>query len=96
LGITNVDVTVIGCFQCLTEVPKISCEQMETNKRAVFDGFDETKKKKKRRLEQDLCFLEALADTLLNKAESSHSVKYVTEAKSLCRTGKQKTKNKNC
>jgi hypothetical protein len=39
------------------------------------------KKKKKRRLEQDLCFLEASADTLLNKAESSHSVKYVTEAK---------------
>ena len=53
--------------------------------------------KRRNRLEQDISSLEASADVLLNTAETSHSIKYVTEANSLRRTVKQKAVDlKNC
>ena len=40
-------------------------------------------KKKNARLQQDISWLEASADTLLTKAETKHAIKYVTEANGL-------------
>ena len=55
----------------------------------MSDQIEELKKKKAR-LQQDMRSLEASADTLLIKAETKHTIKYVTEANSLCHTVKEK------
>ena len=56
----------------------------------MTDEIEELKKKKARQ-QQDISTLDASADTLLTKAETTHAIKYVTEANSLRRTVKEKT-----
>jgi len=55
----------------------------------VSDQIEELKKKKAR-LQQDISSLEVSVDTLLTKTETKHTIKYVTEANSSCRTVKEK------
>ena len=72
------------------EKRKTEVAQVDKKRKALTDDIEECKKKKMR-LQTDISSLEASADSLLTKAETSHCIKYVTEANSLRRTIKQKT-----
>jgi len=69
---------------------KAEAEQSDRKRKAVTEEIEELKKKKAR-LQQDIRTLDASADTLLTKAESTHAIKCVTEANSLCCIVKEKT-----
>lgn len=69
---------------------KVEVEQSDRKRKAVADEIEELKNKKVR-LQRDNSTVDASADTLLTKAETTHTLKYVTEANSLRRTAKAKT-----
>jgi len=76
---------------CLDENrKKAEAEQSDRKRKAVTDEIEELKKKKVR-LQQDISSLDASADTLFTRAETTHAIKCVTEANSLHRTVKEKT-----
>jgi len=68
---------------------KAEAEQSDKKRKAMSDQIEELKKKKER-LQQDISLLDTSADALLTKAETTRSIKYVTEANSLHRTVKEK------
>jgi len=68
---------------------KAEAELSDKKRKAVSDQIEELKKKNAR-LQQDISSLEASADMLLTKAETTHAIKYVTEANSLHCTVKEK------